>query len=241
MSGMAWWRQAVDRSMRRVAARQGDVAVTFQCGQPGRLGCGLLPMGETSEAELIARRDLLLRQRLAKAAYCTTTNPQLHCTPLPGIAKPMRADALAAFKQLQAQLNRLLAHYQAAPVAVDGRIGPGVMRALDLVRSKIAFAPVVLPRLSLDQTAETAEAGGAVVKLLADNLALPVTAPAAPSVPSTSSGGAVQHPPDSTVVQAAGLGPAGAPPWLLLAAGGVAVMLLWKTPTPKPRRRRRSR
>lgn len=220
MSGMAWWRRALDRA----DARGGYVA-----------------QGETSESELVARRDELLRQRLARSSYCTTTNPQPGCTPVPKVAKPMRADALAAFRQVQAQLNRLLAHYRAAPVAVDGRIGPGVMNGLALVRGKIAFAPVVLPALSLDQTAETAAAIGTVLKLLADNLLLPATAAAAASTPSSAQGGGVAHPPDPIVAQAAGLGPAGAPPWLMLAAGGVALLLLWRIPTQKPRRRRRSR
>lgn len=64
-------------------------------------------------------------------------------TKYPGVCKPTNFEALAKFKELQVQLNRVAHAKKVAKVVVDGDIGPGT------VRLAVALAAAVAPDLSV--------------------------------------------------------------------------------------------
>lgn len=181
-------------------------------------------MGST-EAEQIAARDRLVRMR----GYCTKANPQVGCTPVAGVAKPMTASVLTSFKELQFQLSRILVKEGKDPIAIDGRIGSATVRALETARkASPAFA---FPQKTVDDVAFWAPELVRITTTLANTIGAPKvvveTKPAQPSMPT--SGGGVAHPPDEVVASASPGFDFGGLSWkspLVLAAVGVGALLL---------------
>lgn len=180
-----------------------------------------------TEAEQVAARDRLLRMR----GYCTKVNPQVGCTPVAGVAKPMTASVLTSFKDLQFQLSRILVKEGKDPIAIDGRIGSATVRALETARkvsSSLAFA---FPQKTVDDIAlwapELVRFTTAIANTIGAPKVLVETKPAQPSMPT--SGGGVAHPPDEVVASASPAFDFGGLSWkspLVLAAVGVGALLL---------------
>ncbi len=59
-------------------------------------------------------------------------------TKYPGICKPSNTTTLAAFKNLQAQLNRVAQAIGASKVTVDGDLGPGTLSLLSAVAANLS-------------------------------------------------------------------------------------------------------
>jgi hypothetical protein len=63
---------------------------------------------------------------------------EYNATKYPGVVKPSTFDALATFKNLQNQLNRVAAVSGNKPIAVDGDIGPGTVTLYAAVKPHLA-------------------------------------------------------------------------------------------------------
>ena len=124
---------------------------------------------------------------LPATSWCSVQNPQPGCTALTEVCKPMDANTLAIYKDLQTQVNRLLARLGRPLVRVDGRIGSetrkGINTALNANYS------------SCDEIAERADEVAAALRAQADAAGAAVVPPpptSKPSIPAPS--GEILHP-----------------------------------------------
>lgn len=169
---------------------------------------------------------------ISPTTFCTVANPQLSCSPIAGVAKPTTAATLRVFENVQRNLNRVLYQQKQPLISVDGRIGPGTMAAVAFVQRA---TPLNLPYDTVDAVALNADFIMASVDQLARSIGAPASVPdPAPTSPPSrlTTAGNVAHPPDAAI--RGGLGMTSP---LVLAAAGVAVLLLLRRG--KPRRRRR--
>lgn len=169
--------------------------------------------------------------------YCSVANPRPGCTPVAGVAIPMTAAALANFKELQRQINRVLAKKGKKLLSVDGRIGSSTMAALNVVRDTGAVAAVLLTlQRTIDDVASNAATVATVAKGVADALGAGAVADPKPTTPPSLPGpnGTVLNPPADAIAASAGELSLSSP--LVLAAIGVGVLLLLGN---KRRRRRK--
>ncbi len=109
----------------------------------------------------------------------------------PGVCKPSTFAALAKFKELQAQLNRVSAVTGGAPIVVDGDIGPGTVGLYSKVKAQLvtyaagkASGPVALSNVArmgaatdCISIATIADLLAVVAKGYADENKVPATVP----------------------------------------------------------------
>ncbi len=112
-------------------------------------------------------------------AWCTVTHPQpaAGCKPTEGLAKPTTATALAKFKEVQFQLNRIAAVKGYAKIGVDGVIGSKTVALYNKAMGKSVN--------SLDVFAGAILAAGSgviqSVRMAADSARAPATTSSPPS------------------------------------------------------------
>jgi len=143
---------------------------------------------------------------------------QFNSTKYPGICKPSTITALAAFKRLQTQLNRVAYAKGLSTIAVDGDIGPGTVSLVNkLAPSLITDATTKMQLASATKVATSTMNGcvslASVADVVADvaesyagTLKAPEKAPApAPTKPPTlvsSSGQESAPPPGADILSA---------------------------------------
>jgi hypothetical protein len=141
--------------------------------------------------------------------YCSVATPQGGCTPVAGVAKPMNAATLVVFQELQQAVNALLAAKNRAGanfelVDVDGRIGPGTVAALKILKGLpdiastiglfgVSIDSEIVARMSLTLRGYLFAAMAATGAQLVPN----PTPKSPPSVPGP--GGSVINPPNSEI------------------------------------------
>ncbi len=159
----------------------------------------------------------------AAEPWCSPEHPSGSCSPTSGIAKPMTNEALAAFKELQNQLNRVAQVKGWSKTPVDGRIGPLTIA----LYNKVAGAKGFTPARDHNHLAAGAWTGAAAkwVSDFASSMGAPayvkppVWPPSIATKPSAS-GGMPVDPPASGVMDAVfAMGPIG-----LIAIGGVGFL-----------------
>jgi hypothetical protein len=163
-----------------------------------------------------------------------------------GVCKPSNATALAAFKDLQRQINRLHKLWEFKLIAVDGRPGPHTTRSLNNIYSAQGVS-THYPDCS--GYAAKAESEAKVIKTIADFAGAPAQVPDPSSVTSPPSvataDGKVSHPAISTFNIDQYIGQAtrfaSSPIGLAMVAGGVFLFLKRRKPKSKRRTSRRRR
>ena len=136
--------------------------------------------------------------------YCTTMNAPAGCSPVSSIAcgggtiaKPMTQSYLNYFIGIQNQVNRILYSLGKNTVAVDGRIGPCTIKAINTT-----FASHGVPAPNVDAVVQNMTIVLAGLLSAADRSGAPAKVPspkpkAPPSVPAPDGG--VQHPSDGAI------------------------------------------
>lgn len=109
-----------------------------------------------------------------------------------GVCKATDDTALAQFKELQRQANRVLDSLQTAKISVDGAIGPGTLNALKVIATTPSAGAYSLSSSSINLNDCTAVAAQSLVVSarlsdLADYLGAPssVSSPSPPTPPTT--------------------------------------------------------
>lgn len=116
---------------------------------------------------------------------------EFNATKYPGIVKPSTPTALAIFKDLQAQLNRVASVTGNKVIMVDGDIGPGTVALFAAVKpvlmlKSLADAPVIGMTITAPQIAQHADVIARVARSYADGKSAPAKVPApAPTKPPT--------------------------------------------------------
>ena len=118
---------------------------------------------------------------------------EFNSTKYPGICKPSTVSALATFKRLQTQLNRVASVKGIATIAIDGDVGPGTMSLFGkLQASLITYATseqnlagavkvgTVLPS-SCASLAMVSDVVGDIADSYADSLRAPERPPSPPA------------------------------------------------------------
>jgi hypothetical protein len=130
-----------------------------------------------------------------------------------GVAKPLNATALAAFKDLQSQISRL-----DTSVRVDGFIGPSTVRAYNKISSSAADA--------------NALAAGAMTKIItlavrakADAAGLPAPKATPPSHPVQKADGIVEEGNPPPMTSGSVLDFVSSPMGMVAVAGGIGLLL----------------
>lgn len=154
---------------------------------------------------------------LSTSTYCSDRNPQPGCSAVKGICKPMDHSTLGVYRNLQNQINRVLSAQGKRTIGVDGRIGPGTVKALN---SAMGTGYDVC-----DKVAVFADNLASSVKAKADSLGAPiqVASPKPPSPPSLPApGGAVSHP--ANIQEAGFIGFIKSPVGIATAIGTIAAL-----------------
>lgn len=171
---------------------------------------------------------------LPYTSWCSKSNPQPGCSALSNICKPMNASVLATFKNLQAQINRVLYKQGKSLIGVDGRIGPGTVRA--------ANSAMGTNFSNCNELAAIANVFATQVSALASSMGAPMSVaspqPAAP--PSVASGsGAIMHPPDGQLRVAGFMSFLKSPLGMAVGVGTALALYSISQDTKKGKRRKR--
>lgn len=137
-------------------------------------------------------------------AWCSPTHPRGSCSPEVGRAKPMTDAAFAAFKSLQAQLNRMAAAKKKAKIHVDGQIGPATLALYNAVSGPATLdqlAALTLASSTLVSKLSSVATSLGVPSVVAAATVTPVSQPAPP--PSHGPGGEFIPPEGPGMVTAA--------------------------------------
>ena len=152
-------------------------------------------------------------------SYCSDRNPQPGCDAVRGVCKPMDSATLLVYRKLQNQINRVLSSMGKSLIGVDGRIGSGTVKALNVAMGS-GFD-------SCDKVAILADNIANQVKAKADGAGVPakVSPPKPPQPPSVvGPGGTVTHPPN---LRAAGfVGFITSPTGIAVGIGTIAALYL---------------
>ncbi len=161
---------------------------------------------------------------MAYQSMGATSAGDWNSTKYPGVCKPTNFTALAIAKSLQSELNRL-AQVQGLPkIAVDGDIGPSVIRLIQALKP-YPFAPFLSQTgLTCSAVAMQAEAVTATAKAVADAASVPAKvsqpAPSKPITIITPAGQEVAAPASMQQSSIMGMGLGGLSPLMILVAGG---------------------
>lgn len=115
---------------------------------------------------------------------------EFNATKYPGVCKPSTVSALATFKRLQTQLNRIAAAKSIPTIAIDGDIGPGTVTLFGKVQADlVAYATSTMNlagsvKIAVVTSSCTALASVAdIVGDVADQYATSIKAPLNPPSP----------------------------------------------------------
>lgn len=174
------------------------------------------------------------------AGWCTPTHRRGTCHPVNGVAVPMTSAVLEIYKSLQREINRLRAKMGSSRIAVDGRIGPGTVKALVAVGQWASPRGYTWPAgvqsqiaggmMPVDLVAQYADIFAAELRKIATAVGAPVVADPPESKPSQPTiGGGVVNPPPSVIMESASPGflsslpPLRSPTGIALLVAGVLI------------------
>jgi hypothetical protein len=147
----------------------------------------------------------------------------------PGVCKPTNFTSLAAFKDLQTQLNRLAQAQGLSKIPVDGDIGPATLKLISQLKP-FPFASFMSPAATCATVAANATNITTVAKTTADAASVPATvsqpAPSKPITIITPAGQEVTAPASMQQAGIMGMFPGLDSPLLLLLGGGLLFYLL---------------
>lgn len=137
---------------------------------------------------------------LSTSDWCSSKNPVCP-NPLKGIVKPMTVNAANTFKLVQQETNRVAHMTGTTKIAVDGRIGPGTLSAVNAALKKgVALIGWALPGYP---TVEDLAASADVVHVALSNIANSLNAPTVvlgPAAPHPSGAGGQLNPSNADIM-----------------------------------------
>lgn len=210
----------------------GDLLTASKAGRRNSV-----PMGDFMYTQGLGNYSQALGA-IGVTGWCSDKNPQPPCKPRGGSCIPKNAATLASFKAAQNAINRILkAKSKGGYISVDGRPGPGTLRALDKARvaAGLPAGQALGPFSHCDQFAAVADVIAITLGSLADQLGAPKSVkPAvsfsAPSTPRPD--GSVYNPP-----MTAGIGElVSTPLGMGLVAAGVFGLLYFRGGKKKPKK-----
>ncbi len=172
------------------------------------------------------------------------------------VALPVNAGVLAVYKELQRQINRILAKMGASPIGVDGRIGAGtaggLLRALRWARAQGHAPPIPVSQYVVNNQAIPVttiarygdEIAAATSQIASRVQAMPVPDPPQSKPSQPAAGGGVAHPPPAVIAASASpsfIDNLGVPRPVAYAALAVGALALYKATQKKGGGRRRRR
>lgn len=128
---------------------------------------------------------------MSKTDWCSDRNPQGNCAPIAGVCKPMDSGTLGLFKSVQREVNKIHAKQKKALIGVDGRFGPGTVRAVNAIMgTNFGHCDDLAARADTILTGLASLAAG-----------LPQPPDPRPTAPPSVAGpgGTVTHPPDDVI------------------------------------------
>lgn len=136
---------------------------------------------------------------LEDSQWCSSKNP-ICPSPLKGIVKPMTVAAADLFKLVQSETNRVAQMTGSPKVAVDGRIGPGTLSAVNkAVKSGSVVGSFLPGYATVEDLARNADVVHVALSTIANSLNAPKVV-AGPVAPHPSGSGGALNPPNSTIM-----------------------------------------